>query len=171
MREPTHVESIGCYDRADLDGSVTVVSSTATDPVAACAALWRSGVVSETTDVPELTACVLHTGAIAVMPGPVGICEGLGIASLSAEGRRRLIQAGALNAALAARFGDATGATARTRCVGETEAKRIVAAELRARGLQDWSVEVRAPFDADRRCAFAEVVPADKTVELISLEP
>src|SRR5687768_14117127 len=68
-REPTHVDSIGCYEQADLNSNVAVIGSTSTDPVAACAALWRSGSLGSTTIVPPLTACLLDTGAVAVMPG------------------------------------------------------------------------------------------------------
>ncbi len=162
-REPTQVESIGCYDRADLGANVTVVGSTGTDPIAACAELWRSGAVAPTTDPPQLTACVLDTGAVAVMPGGAGVCEGLGIASLSREARERLARLGDLNAALNTKLGDG--------CVGEVEARRLIRAELDARGYSDWTIEVAVPFDAERRCASASLEPSDRVVKLISVWP
>jgi hypothetical protein len=170
-RELTHVDSIGCFERADVDGNVTVIGSEAADPVAACAALWRSGAVGSTTTAPSLTACVLDTGAVAVMPGPAGVCEALGIASLSAEGRRRLAGLGELRAALAARFGDGSGSKKRTACVGEHDARRIVREELHARRLTGWTIDVAVAFDADRRCASAALVPAEKTIRLIPVSP
>ena len=170
-REPTHVDSIGCFEEADLSSNVAVIGSAATDPVAACAELWRSGALGSTTSVPPLTACVLDTGAVAVIPGEPGICEGLGIASLSADGRDRLTRLGELRAALAHRFGDGSGSKRRTDCVGEAAAMRIARAELEARGLVDWTIEVTSPFSADRRCASASIVPADRSIMLIPVSP
>jgi hypothetical protein len=168
-REPTHVDSIGCFERADVRASVTVIGSDATDPVARCAALWRSGVIGSRNEAPPLTPCVLDTGAIAVMPGGAGVCEALGIASLSAESRSRLARLGGLHAELATRFGDGSGSKKRTACVGEADARGIVRRELDARGLTDWTVDVAVPFDADRRCASASLVPAETKVQLIPL--
>jgi hypothetical protein len=62
--------------------------------VADCAALWRAGVFqvgspgSHVTatgrhPVPELTACVLPDGSAAVYPGPVTVCDALGLAPLA----------------------------------------------------------------------------------------
>ncbi len=170
-REPTHVDSIGCYEQADLNSNVAVIGSASTDPVAACAALWRSGSLGSTTNVPPLTACVLDTGAVAVMPGQPSICEGLGIAALSADARHQLVRLGELRAALAERFGDSSGSNRRTACVGEATAMRIVRAELKARGLTDWTIEITSPFNAERRCASASIVPADRTITLIPISP
>ncbi len=170
-REPTHVDSIGCFERADVNASVAVIGSDATDPVAACAALWRNGAIGSTTDVPPLTPCVLDTGAVAVMPGRAGVCEGLGIAALSADSQSRLARLGGLHAALAVKFGDGSGSKKRTGCVGEVDARRIIRTELAARGLADWTIDVAVPFDAERHCASASLVPADKTVTLIPLWP
>lgn len=169
-REPTHVDSIGCFEQADLSANVAVIGSAATDPVAACTALWRSGALGPTKGVPRLTACVLDTGAVAVMPGGPGICEGLGIASLSADARDRLARLGELRAALAERFGDGSGSKRRTACVGEAAAMRIVRAELKARGLTDWTIEIASPF-TERRCASASIAPADRTIMLIPISP
>ena len=170
-REPTHVDSIGCYEQADLNSNVAVIGSAATDPIAACAALWRTGSLGSTTDVPPLTACVLDTGAVAVIPGEPSICEGLGIASLSADARDRLARLGELRVALAERFGDSSGSKRRTACVGEAAAMQIVRAELKARGLTDWTIEITSPVDAERRCASASIVPADKTIMLTPISP
>ena len=168
-REPTHIETIGCYDRADLEANVTVVASSRTDPVAACAELWRAGVVGPTTNPPQLTPCVLDTGPVAVMPGGAGVCEGLGIASLSREARERLTRLADLNAALPAALGEA--GQGRDRCVGEAEARRLVRAELDARGFSDWTIEVAVPFDAERRCASASLEPSERAVKLIAVWP
>jgi hypothetical protein len=106
-----------------------------------------------------------------VMPGEAGICEGLGIASLSADARDRLVRLGELRAALVEKFGDGSGSNRRTACVGEAAAVRIVEAELEARGLTDWRIEIAPPFNAERRCASASIAPADRTITLIPVWP
>ena len=170
-REPTHVDSIGCFERDDLNSNVAVIGSAATDPVTACAELWRNGSLGSTTYVPQLTACVLDTGAVAVMPGEASVCAALGIASLSADARSRLARLGDLRAALSNRFGDSSGSNRRTACVGEAAAVRIARAELETRGLSDWTIEITSPFSAERRCASASIVPAETTVMLTPISP
>lgn len=169
-REPTRVQSIGCYDRADLGASVAVISNTAPDPVTACAAIWQAGdLAGKPAKVPPLTACVLETGAVAVFPGRPGTCEELGIASLSVEGRDQLARMAELNAVLDARFGTGSGSKARTACVGEVDARRFIRAQLDARGYRDWRIELVYPFNAERRCAYALPEPERGVVTLTPL--
>ncbi|HEX6662333.1 MAG TPA: hypothetical protein VF025_01550 [Gaiellaceae bacterium] len=85
-REPTHLESIGCYDRASLGANTAIVSADGRDPVTICAAVWRQGALG--TNVPkQLEACVLQTGAIGVFPRSDGgdTCGSLGLARLPAS--------------------------------------------------------------------------------------
>jgi hypothetical protein len=80
-RQPTHLESIGCYDRASLDANTAVVSADGRDPVTACAEVWRQGALGP--NVPtQLEACVLQSGAIGVFPRSAGgdTCGSLGLA-------------------------------------------------------------------------------------------
>jgi hypothetical protein len=85
-RKPTHLESIGCYDRASLSANTAVVSADGRDPVTICAQVWRQGALGA--DVPtQLEACVLQTGAIGVFPRSNGgdTCGTLGLARLPAS--------------------------------------------------------------------------------------
>jgi hypothetical protein len=66
-------ESLGCYDRPSLEGSVSAVTTSERDPTEVCRELWADGAVGGTdTPVPaQLTACVLTSGdgAVGVFPG------------------------------------------------------------------------------------------------------
>lgn len=162
--EPTHVESIGCFDSARLRANVTVIANEAQDPVEACAERWRRGHVGPGTDVPPLEACVLETGAVAVFPAAdPGVCNRLGIARLSDEGRRELRRLGALHSALVRRLGD--------RCVGVEDAQAIARRELDARGYGGWSVatgEDGSAFTGERPCAAPVIDRPGQRVVLIS---
>jgi hypothetical protein len=146
--EPTHVDSIGCYAEASLAGDVTVIGNTAQDPVDACSELWRTGAVAPGGAVPPLQACVLETGAVAVMPArKPDVCNALGIARLSAAARADFRRLGALHAALVERLGTASGTRRpRTPCPDEAEARRIARAELDARGFTSWAIETTGSF-------------------------
>ena len=154
--EPTSLESLGCYDRASLDGNVTVVSPDGRSPVAQCRDLWQQGVVGE--PVPaHLAACVLSTGPVGVFPSEgAQTCEQMGLADLSAEGEaesRRFVR---MRDAIYARLGSpASGSSRRSgRCVGEERARAIVLEELTRHGYEGWSVTTAGEgFTADRPCA------------------
>jgi hypothetical protein len=79
-------ESLGCYDRPSLDGSVSVVGTSDRDPTEVCRELWANGEVGGADDpVPDdLTACVLTSGegAVGVFPADDGVCERLGLQAL-----------------------------------------------------------------------------------------
>src|SRR5438132_6363501 len=84
-RNPTHLESIGCYDSASLTANTAIVSADGRDPVAICSEVWQQGALG--THVPKrLAACVLHTGAIGVFPRTgENTCGALGLAPLPAS--------------------------------------------------------------------------------------
>jgi hypothetical protein len=67
-REPTHLESIGCFETAELDGSIAVVNADGRNPTAICAKLWRKGDMGLGPAPESLAACVLETGAVGVFP-------------------------------------------------------------------------------------------------------
>lgn len=75
---------VGCYDRASLDADVTI-APVAADPVAACAALWREGVVKRASagEPPPLVACTAKGEPIRVLPGSdASSCRELGLEPL-----------------------------------------------------------------------------------------
>jgi hypothetical protein len=156
-REPTHLESLGCYETAEVDGNIAVVDADGRDPVAICAELWQDGLMGHGPAPESLAACVLDTGPIGVFPstGP-DTCEQLGLADLPAsyavEGKRFA----GLRDAIVAELGEpASGSSiGSSKCVGEEQARAVVRRELDARGYADWEIEVGADgFTAERPCA------------------
>jgi hypothetical protein len=159
--EPTHVDSIGCYGEASRSADLAVIGNTAGDPVEACAELWRRGDMAPgVTSAPALEACVLATGAVAVVPGTgAEACYALGAAPLSAEGRRELRLLGAVQAALVERLDG--------RCVGEADARAIAMEELARRGLVGWNVTVGGEFGGERACASPTIDREHRAVVLL----
>jgi len=78
---------VGCYDRASLDANVTAIDATA-DPVKACAALWRRGVVSAhpLAIAPSLVACTAPGQPVRVFPGSTAsVCHALDLMPLPGD--------------------------------------------------------------------------------------
>ena len=169
-REPTHLESVGCYDRADLSANTAIVSADGRDPVAICSAVWRQGALGA--HVPkQLVACVLQTGAIGVFPSSGrDTCGALGLAPLpptyAAEARRFA----ALQNAIVARLGvPASGSSKRgPQCIGQADALAFVRHVLDTRGFGDWQIEVAGgSFTSARPCAEPSFDTGAKTVYLV----
>jgi hypothetical protein len=174
-REPTHLESIGCYDKASLDANVAVVDADGSDPTDICGAVWRTGAFGHEGDHPQLAACVLQTGAVGVFPSSGGqTCETLGLADLPASYAAKGTQFAILRNAIVARVGEpASGSTlGGPQCLGEDEARLIVRRELVTHGFGDWDVKVAGePFSAARPCADVSFDSAGKTVLLVAVGP
>jgi hypothetical protein len=172
-REPTHLESVACFETASLDGNIAVVNTDGRDPTAICGELWREGDMGPRPAPERLAACVLDTGAIGVFPSSgEDACEQLGLAELpptyAAEGRRFA----ELRDAIVDHLGEpASGSSLGDRglkCVGEEEARALVRRELDAHGYDDWGIEVSGDgFTAERPCAEAAFDGEKKTVVLI----
>jgi hypothetical protein len=167
-RSPTHLESIGCYDRATLRANTAVVDADGRDPVAICSEIWQQGALGK--HVPKrLQACVLQTGAIGVFPGR-NACAAVGLAPLphsyAAEARRFA----ALRDAIVTRLGTpASGSSKRgPQCIGQIAAERFVRRELETRGFGDWQIKVAGgTFTPSRPCAEPSFDSGAKTVYLI----
>jgi hypothetical protein len=147
-RPATHLETVGCFDRADLDANTTIVSAGGRDPVAICAELWSEEVVGPAPAPAELAACVLESGAVGVFPaaGPE-TCNSLGLPKLASNYAAEVQIVADLRASVVGRFA--------TDCLGESAGRHLVEQELAERGMDGWKVEV-APgenFDAARPCA------------------
>lgn len=169
--EPSHFESIGCYDRADLSANVSVVSPDGRSAVEQCRGLWLEGDVGS--PVPaRLAACVLSTGPIGVFPSiDDRTCERMGLADLSprgaAEGRRFV----RMRNAVYARIGTPPSGSSRgsSHCVGEQSARAIVRRVLDAHGYSDWKIAtVGEAFSADRPCADISFDGGSKTALLMA---
>jgi hypothetical protein len=169
--EPSHFESIGCYDRADAGGNVTIVSPDGSGPVAQCRALWQQGVVGK--PVPaKLAACVLSTGPVGVFPSSDDqTCERMGLADLSTEGEAESKRFVRMRDAMYARLGSpASGASRRSGpCVGEEQARATALEVLAAHGYGDWNVTTAGlGFAADRPCAEVSFDGGSKTAYLLA---
>jgi hypothetical protein len=154
-REPTHLESVGCFETAELDGNIAVVNADGRNPTAICAELWRQGDIGPGAAPESLATCVLDTGAIGVFPSSgEDTCEQLGLTDLPpgyAEEAERLAP---LRNAIAAELGASYGSTERApKCLREEEARALVRHELAARGYEDWSIEVIGDGFTESPCA------------------
>lgn len=169
-RTPSHLESIGCYDRADLSANLAVVDADGRTPVAICRDIWRQGALGKT--VPkQLDACVLRSGAVAVFPR-VGAdtCGKLGLAPLPASYAAEARRFAGLRDAVASRLGEpASGSSKRgPQCLGGTGAEAFVRRELDARGYRDWQIRISGgAFSSQRPCAEPSFDGGAKTVYLI----
>ena len=155
-REPSHLESVGCFETAELDGNIAIVNADGRAPTAICDELWRQGDMGPGPTPKSLAACVLETGAVGVFPSSgKDTCEQLGLADLpptyyAAEAERFA----ALRDAIAAELGASYGTTERDpKCLREEEARTLVRRELAARGYEDWSIEVIGGGFAESPCA------------------
>jgi AcrR family transcriptional regulator len=151
----TNPLQVACHATADLGGDRTGVAE-AGDPVAACSAVWATGVFGPG-PVPELTACTTASGTAAVFPGGPDVCARLGLAAVSSM-EIEVDAVHRLDARLRVELG--------SRCVGRDEAVRIVEkifAELR---LDDWAIELSGPFSAGRPCTASGVDPERRTVSI-----
>jgi hypothetical protein len=154
-REPTHLESVGCFETADLDANIAIVNADGRGPTAICAELWRQGDVGPGPARESLAACVLETGAVGVFPSSgKDTCEQLGLASLPPTYTLEAERFAALRDAIAAELGASYGSTERDpKCLREEEARALVRRELAARGYEDWSIEVIGGGFTENPCA------------------
>jgi hypothetical protein len=172
---PTHLESIGCFETADLRANTAIVNADGRDPVAICTELWDRGAVGNVPPPARLTACVLETGAIGVFPGSsANTCEELGLAALRASYAAEAKRFAKLRDAIVAQLGEpASGSSLGTpKCVPKQAARTIVRRELDEHGYSDWQIEVAGEdFTAERPCAEVAFDGKRKAVTLIPVWP
>jgi hypothetical protein len=170
-RKPTHLESIGCFDRADLQANTAIVDADGRDPVAICADVWRHGGLGKGRTPKRLEACVLETGAIGVFPSSVpGTCGKLGLAPLPASYAREAKRFAALRDAIVARLGEPASGSSRRgpQCVHEAAARAFVRRALDAHGYRDWRIQIAGgSFSAQRPCAEPSFDNGGKVVLLV----
>jgi hypothetical protein len=154
-REPTHLESVGCFETAELDGNIALVNADGRTPTAICAELWRQGDMGPTPAPESLAACVLETGAVGVFPSSGNdTCEQLGLANVPLTYAAKAERFAALRDAIAAKLGASYGSTERDpKCLGEEEARSLVRRELTARGYEDWSIQAIGSGFTESPCA------------------
>lgn len=170
-REPTHLESIGCYDRAALDADVAVVDADGRSPDAICEDVWERGGLPGSPKPAKLAACVLESGAIAVFPSSgASTCEDLGLARLPASYRDEARRFAALRDDIIARVGEPASGSTRggPQCLGEDVASAVVRRELEVHGFGDWNVQAAGgDFTAARPCSSVSFDWQAKTVFLL----
>jgi hypothetical protein len=160
LLKPTEVVAagIGCFDRPDLDASVTIVSTTGEDPTSVCGKLWAQGVVKHgVTQIPELIPCVNESGAVLVFPADgASLCSRLDLQALPkgyAKAAQRFV---AMRDDLVRRlFMQATagGVSERSACLDQETALRIANSVLREHEFSDWRAEVASGDYSGRTCA------------------
>lgn len=174
-REPTHLESIGCYDGASLSANTTVVEADGRTPIAICADLWRQGVMGDASTPERLAACVLQSGAVGVFPSSgADTCAQLGLADVPASFAAESKRFAALRRAIIAQLGEpASGSSPRSAtCIGETQARAIVRRELDAHGYGEWQIEVGGDgFTAERPCAEIHFDGKRRAAMLVAVWP
>ena len=174
-REPTHLESIGCYDRADLGSNTAVVNADGREPVAICADVWRQGALGNGKVPKRLEACVLETGAIGVFPSAAAnTCGKLGLAPLPASYAGNAKRFAALRDAIVAQLGEpASGSSDRgSQCLHEPAARALVRRALDAYGYSAWRIQTTGgSFSAERPCAEPSFDSGDKVVLLTPATP
>ena len=161
-----YAAGFGCYDRVSLNANVAVPGGDASNPVAACAAVWREGALGRpgSHTVPPQTACVLPSGAVGVFPsGEPGTCARLQLARLPADYAREAARFGELASTLRGVL-DAAGG----RCLTAAQAQAVASRELVALGFTGWRVRVPAPFAAGDRCAGVDFGQWQRTVFVVS---
>jgi hypothetical protein len=170
-REPTHLESIGCFETASLDANTTIVNTDGRAPAVICRELWQQGVVGQAPAPEQLAACVLESGAIGVFPGTRGsTCARLGLAPVPASYARERKRFAALRSAIIAELGEPASGSTRgsSKCVGEQAARVVVRRELDAHGYNQWGIEVAGEgFTAERPCSEVAFEGKQRTVILI----
>ena len=170
-REPTHIESIGCFETPSLDANTTIVNADGRDPVVICGELWQQGVVGDAPAPERLTACVLESGVVAVFPSTgASTCADLGLAAVPASYARERKRFAALRSAILAELGEPASGASRgsSKCLAEQPARTIVRRELDAHGYRQWDIEVAGDgFTAERPCAEVAFDGKTRTVTLI----
>jgi len=169
-REPTHLESIGCYDRADLRSNTAIVNADGRNPIAICAAVWQQGALGNGSVPERLDACVLESGAIGVFPSSgADTCGTLGLAPLPASYASAARRFAALRDAIVSKLGEPASGSSRRgpQCVHETAALPLVRRLLDSHGYSDWQVRTAGgSFTAERPCAEPSFDTAGKVVLL-----
>ena len=151
----TNPLQVACHATADVGGDRMAVAD-AGDPIGACAAVWATGVFGAG-PVPQLTACTTASGTAAVFPGGRDVCARLGLATVAST-QVELDAARELDARLRLELGP--------RCIGKDEAIAMVDAMFAELGLDDWTVELTAPFSADRPCTASGVDSERRAVSI-----
>lgn len=163
-------DGIGCFAEADEDSDVAVIDANGADPVELCRQIWDNGGFGPAAGTPvDLSACVLHSGAVGVFPASgEDACQELGLSELPADFASTSEALAELESALGWRFLQAG-------CVDHADSAVLAREELDERGLLEWQVrEEPGPsgegHTSEFPCASFGLAPADQTIHLYFFE-
>jgi hypothetical protein len=159
-REPTHLESVGCFETESLDANVSVVSADGRSPTVICLEIWSQYGIEDGPAPTEASACVLESGAVGVFPSAApDTCKKLGLADLPPTYAVKAERFAALREAIEAHVGIPPSGTSEgdLKCLREEEARAFVREELDAHGYEDWGIEVIGDGFAGRSCTTVSV--------------
>jgi hypothetical protein len=157
--EPRDPISIACYSSASNHPAALSGQPMSSDPVATCGRLWMNGEIASLPEPPLLTACVLKTGLIAVIPGNEGICSQLGLANWVGELSDDAANSLAFYEAAVAKFGD--------RCLTLDDLLPRLRTLMEEFGVADWPVIDRGGYSETKPCAAVAVSAETKTIIII----
>lgn len=157
---PTNALALVCYSAAEERPAVQAGTALSPDPVATCGELWMNGQIASLDEPPPLTACVLDTGLVAVIPGTQEVCSRLGIANWVGELSDEQVNEIAFHEEVVETFGG--------RCVSEAEVDAELPGLMAEYGLDDWTIDRRGGYTPTRQCTAVAVDSVNKTVILIS---
>lgn len=156
--DPTSVE---CHQTAVIDGSLLVIDSDGSDPVAQCASAWPT-LRPASGAVPVLAACRASNGNAAVFPGSPQVCAALGLPmldpTLSDDDELFLVFKERLTTAVLDRG-----------CIDPADLDQLAAGLLAESGLVDWRVKIEGPFTAAQPCGSLQFDEPSRTIYILPL--
>lgn len=160
QESPSNPLQLACYPSAVHPPASLFDAPMSTDPIASCAVLWTDGRIASDEQPPQLTACVLDTGIIAVIPGDQRVCAELGLANWVGELSDGEVNLLAFQDALVAGFGD--------RCVTEGNVEAEVRAIMAEFGVADWEILLRGGYTPTRQCSAVTAAAEEQVVVIAS---
>jgi hypothetical protein len=159
---PSNPLQLVCYPTAEEQPRAQFAMPMTDDPVGACAELWTKGPIATDERPPELTACILETGIIAVIPGDSQVCARLGLANWVGDFTPSETDLLEFQDALVARFLD--------RCVTDDDVESEVRALMAEYGVASWRLVQRGGYTSERQCSVVTTF-ADQQLVVIASRP
>jgi hypothetical protein len=151
---------VACYAQPALRGEVAGVTPHGTNPIDACANVWRTGAFAGRGAVPPLVGCVTRRGSAAVFPSESPtLCDTLGL--------DRLGDAAASDQTILGLQDVLTDTFLSRGCVTPDEAMTLVRSELDRRGLTEWRINNPGPYPPNRPCASLSFDVPARSVTLV----
>ena len=168
----TKPQTVACYELADLESRAEVLSVEGGGPVAACAELWRQGVLGPGGSVPPLEECTLASGVPAVFPVTPGrdSCAALGMPADPSAGDQPAPPSEDVNARVLAVRDALLPRFLAVPCVEPAAGAAIVREELDRAGLGGWTIR-SDDFTAEQPCATLSMRPEAREVVLVPSAP